>query len=189
MLEDPDFDRLAALKSHKLALQARQYRLSTLIGTIDKTISTLKGERDMLTNDELYEGFPNGQDHRQEAVAHYGAEEVESSEQNLRQRGKAGFNQLKTEQQAINQSLLILMSQDPTSPVVQKQIARHYANLRGFWGESLCASKNMQEAYRGVAQLYVNDPSYTSQNGRANPEYAAFLRKAMVYFADTRLAA
>lgn len=189
ILDDPNFDRLSALESHKLALQARQYRLSTLLNTIDKTISTLKGDHIMLTNEELYEGFPNGHAYRQEAVTHYGAEEVEASEQNLRQRGKAGFEQLKVEQQTINQALLTLMHQDPTCPAVQQQIARHYANICGFWGESLCASKNMQEAYKGLAQLYLDDPRFTSQNGQEAPDYAAFLSKAMVYFADTQLTA
>ena len=187
MLEDPDFDALKALESHKLALQARQYRLSTLLATIDKTISTLNGERVMLTTDELYEGFPKGQAYRQEAVANYGADEVEASENNLRQRGKVGFEQLKADQQDISLHLVSMINQDPTSAAVQQQIARHYQNIRGFWGESVCAGKDMKAAYKGLAQLYVDDPRFTSQNGQENPAYAAFLRKAMIHFADTQL--
>ncbi|GAB4019875.1 MerR family transcriptional regulator [Spirosoma migulaei] len=187
ILENPDFNMITALESHKLALQARQYRLSTLLMTIDKTISTLKGERIMLTNEELYEGFPKGQAYRQEAIEKYGTEEVDASEQNLRQQGKAGFEQLKADQKDIAKTLAGMLTIDPTSPAVQEQIARHYANIRGFWGEELCQSKNMAEAYKGLAKLYMDDPRFTSQNGQANPEYAAFLNKAMVYFADTRL--
>ena len=48
----------------------------------------------MLTTDELYEGFSKGQAYRKEAIVNYGADEVEASENNLRQRGKAGFEQL-----------------------------------------------------------------------------------------------
>lgn len=187
ILEDPEFNMVTALESHKLALQARQFRLSTLLATIDKTISTLKGERVMLTNEELYEGFPKGQAYRQEAITKYGDEEVEASEQNLRQQGKAGFEQLKADQKDISQVLAGLVNQDPTSPVVQQQIARHYANIRGFWGEELCQSKNMAKAYKGLAKLYIDDPRFTSQNGRQNPEYATFLNKAIVYFADTQI--
>jgi DNA-binding transcriptional MerR regulator len=187
ILEDPEFNMITALESHKLALQARQYRLSTLLSTIDKTISTLKGERVMLTNEELYEGFPKGQAYRQEAITKYGTEEVEASEQNLRQRGKAGFEQLKADQKDIAKTLMRMVNQDLTSTAVQQQIARHYANIRGFWGEELCQSKNMAEAYKGLAKLYIDDPRFTSQNGQETPEYAAFLNKAMVYFADTKL--
>ncbi|GAB4051423.1 MerR family transcriptional regulator [Spirosoma litoris] len=187
ILEDPNFNMIKALESHKLALQARQYRLSTLLATIDKTISTLKGERVMLTTEELYEGFPKGPQYRQEAVTNYGAEEVEASEQNLRQQEKAGFEQLKADQKAIAKTLMSLVKQDPASKVVQQQIARHYDNIRGFWGEELCRSKNMKEAYKGLAQLYLDDQRFTSQNDQANPEYAAFLYKAMVYFANTEI--
>ncbi|GAB4034656.1 MerR family transcriptional regulator [Spirosoma gilvum] len=187
ILEDPEFDTLKALESHKLALQARQYRLSKLLVTIDKTISTLKGERVMLTNEELYEGFPKGKEYRQEAIEKYGAKAVEDSEAKLQGMGKAGFEQLKADQQNIAQKLASMVNQDPTSPAVQQQIARHYANIRGFWGEEACQSKDMAKAYKGLAQLYIDDPRFTSQNGKENPEYAAFLHKAMVCFADTQI--
>ncbi|SFC15290.1 MerR family transcriptional regulator [Spirosoma endophyticum] len=187
ILKDPDFNPITALESHKLALQARQYRITTLLATIDKTISTLKGERVMVTNEELYEGFPTGQTYRQEAIEKYSTKEVEASEHNLRQLGKTGFEQLKADQQDIAKTLAGMTQLDPTSNVVQQQIARHYANIRGFWGEAVCRNKNMAEAYIGLAQLYVDDPRYTSQNGQENPEYTVFLQKAMTYFADTQL--
>ncbi len=185
ILNDPDFNLLKALESHKLALKARQERLTTLLVTIDKTMSTLNGERIMLTKEELYEGFPKGEAYRQEAIAKYGADVVEESETKLRKMGKPDFTKLKADQQGIAQTLIKMVNLDPTSDAVQQQIALHYANIRGFWGESVCAGKNMAEAYKGLAQLYVDDPRYTSQNGQGSPEYAAFLRNAMVYFADT----
>ncbi|MBN8823397.1 MULTISPECIES: MerR family transcriptional regulator [unclassified Spirosoma] len=187
ILEDPEFDTLKALESHKLALQARQFRLSKLLLTIDKTISTLKGERVMVTNEELYEGFPKGREYRQEAIEKYGKEAIESSEAKLQQMGKAGFEQLKADQQAIAQILTAMVDHDPASLAVQQQIARHYVNIRGFWGEKVCQSKDMAKAYKGLAQLYLDDPRFTSQNGIDNPDYASFLHKAMVYFADTQI--
>lgn len=189
ILENPDFDIVTALKSHKTALQERRDRLSALLVTIDKTISKLKGESVMLTDNELYEGFPKGKQYRQEAAEKYGTLAVEESENKLRKLGKEGFAQLKAESEAVAKTLFGLMDQDPASEVVQQQIDRHYALIRQFWGESVCESKNMQEAYKGLAQLYVDDLRYTSQNGQENPAYAAFMNKAMVYFADTRLTA
>lgn len=189
LLKDPNFDLLHALESHKKGLQQRQERLTTLLTTIDKTISTVKGERDMLTNEELYAGFSKEQTeaYRAEAVARYGENEVAASETNLRQLGKAGFEQLKTDAQDIATKLLSLVGQDPASPAVQEQIARHYANIRGFWGEAVCAGKDMAAAYKGLAQLYLDDPRYTRFGGEPNPAYAAFLQQAMVHFADTNL--
>ncbi|GAB3997431.1 MerR family transcriptional regulator [Spirosoma daeguense] len=187
IMNDPNFNLLTALESHKQALKARRDRLATLLTTIDKTISSLKGENVMLTNEELYEGFPKGQEYRAEAVEKYGEKIIEDSEAKLRSMGKAGFEQLKADQLDIAQKLASLVNEDPASNVVQQQIARHYVNIRGFWGEEACQSKDMAEAYKGLAQLYVDDPRFTSQNGQPNPAYATFLQQAMVYFADTQL--
>lgn len=143
----------------------------------------------MLTNEELYAGFPQEQaaQYRREAVQHYGAAVVEESEQKLRQLGPEGFEQLKAEQEEINRTLASLVHLEPGSAAVQEQIARHYANIRGFWGKSVCQSQNIGEAYKGLAQLYLDDPRYTSQNGVANPAYATFLSTAMRHFADMQL--
>jgi DNA-binding transcriptional MerR regulator len=187
ILKDPAFDMVRALERHKLALQARQYKLSTLLQTIDKTLSTIKGEEAMLTDEELYEGFPKGRAFRQEAIDTYGASVVEESEAKLRKMGKPNFARLKADQQEIAGTLASMMHLDPVSSAVQEQIARHYANIRSFWGDSVCQSRNMSDAYKGLAQLYVDDGRYTSLRGEENPLYAAFLSKAMIHFANTKL--
>ncbi|WP_461149921.1 MerR family transcriptional regulator [Spirosoma pulveris] len=184
VLDAPDFNVLDALENHKQALKSRQQRLETLLVTIDKTILTLKGDRIMLTNGELYKGFPKGDVYRKEAVEKYGAAVVEESEEKLRRMGNPDFTKLKADQLEIAQTLAAMLHLDPASEAVQQQIARHYTNIRGFWGESVCRSRNMAEAYKGLAQLYIDDPRYTIQNGQSNPEYAAFLNKAMVHFAE-----
>ncbi|MCX6217993.1 MerR family transcriptional regulator [Spirosoma sp.] len=184
VLDGPDFNVLNALESHKQALKSRQKRLETLLVTIDKTILTLKGERVMLTNEELYKGFPKGDVYRKEAIEKYGNQVVEESEEKLRRMGAPDFTKLKADQQEIAQALAAMLHLSPTSEAVQQQIARHYANIRSFWGESVCQSRNMADAYKGLAQLYIDDPRYTIRNGQTNPEYAAFLNKAMVYFAE-----
>ena len=141
ILEEPNFNVLTALESHKLALKARQDRLATLLSTIDKTISTLTGERVMLTNEELYEGFPKGEAYRNEAVAKYGADVVDESETKLRKVGKSDFTKLKADQQEIAQTLAAMMTLDPTSEAVQHQIARHYANIGDFGASRFVPAK------------------------------------------------
>ncbi|MFC5411708.1 MerR family transcriptional regulator [Larkinella bovis] len=187
VLEDPEFDLVTALQSHKTALCERRDRLTTLLGTIDKTLSKLKGEQIMLTDEELYAGFPKEQAeaYRQEAVAQYGEKVVKESENKLRHLSKAEFEQLKSEGEAIYRTLGELMHKDPADPAVQQQIARHFAHIRKMWGPSV-GNGNPLAAYRGLAQLYVDDPRYTSQNGEPNPAYAHFLNQAMVYFVDSQ---
>lgn len=187
ILNDPHFDLIQALESHKLALHRRQERIQALLATLDKTIHHLKTEQ-MLSHEELYEGFPKetAESYRKEAMTKYGTAEVEKSENHLRSLGKEGFQKLKAEMEDIAAKLNALRQEDPQSAVVQQQIARHYHNIRGFWGTS--NSPDLQaEAYAGLGDLYVADERFTMVDGKANPEYAQFLQKAMRYFAETQL--
>ncbi|QHV93770.1 MerR family transcriptional regulator [Spirosoma endbachense] len=188
MVKDPNFDQLLALQNHRHALETRRNRLTMLLETIDKTMSKLKGENAMLTDEELYAGFPKdeAEAYRNEAVEKYGSQVVEESEVTLRHLGKTDFDQLKAEQEEIAQSLAAMVNLDPASVNVQEQVARHYANILAFWGKSV-GGGNPLEAYKGLAQLYVDDPRFTSRNGQENPEFASFLSKAMTYFVNTRL--
>lgn len=187
ILNDPRFDLIQALESHKVALHQRQERIQTLLATVDKTIHSLKTEQ-MLSHEELYQGLPKetAETYRKEARTKYGAAEVEQSENHLRNLGKEGFQKLKAEMEDIATKLVALMREDPQGAVVQQQIARHYHNIRGFWGTS--GSADLQaEAYAGLGDLYVADERFTMVDGKANPAYAQFLQKAMRYFADTQL--
>lgn len=192
LLENPEFNLVAALQSHKQALLTRRDRLTTLLGTIDHTISTLNGERTMLTDNELYRGFPKekAEAYRREAAEKWGAETVEAAEARLRRMDKAAFERLGAEAQEIGRTLASLTHLDPTDDTVQQQVARHYANIRQFWGDSVGRDGKIAEAYKGLGQLYVNDLRYTaSYTGEENPAFAAFLCQAMAHFADTRLKA
>ena len=59
ILSQRKFEKLAALKSHRQVLEKNVARTRTLIETIDKTISHLKGTKKM-KNEELFMGFSIG---------------------------------------------------------------------------------------------------------------------------------
>lgn len=181
ILDDPDFDQRTALETHKQAIMARRDRLTALLTTLDKTISTLNNKSAMMTDEELYAGFPKGREYRHEAANKYGEETVSRSEAHLKQMGKAHFEQLKAEQQDIAQTLAGMVAMDPASASVQQQMARHYANIVALWGNAVPESKRL-EVYKGLGQLYVDDPRYTTTDGVENPTYAEFLRQAMTQF-------
>ncbi|HEX8657071.1 MAG TPA: MerR family transcriptional regulator, partial [Hymenobacter sp.] len=183
LLSDPEFDLLAALHGQHRALRARQERLGALLLTLNNTIAHLTGKRTMLTNEELYAGFPKetAATYRREAAAKYGAELVAASEQHLRARGAEGFAALQAELGAVTATLrgLQQQGQEPASPAVQAQTERHFAVIKAFWGPAVEVS-NQLEAYQGLAQLYLDDPRYTGRaDGQPEPEFAAFLAKAM----------
>ncbi|MEI3307060.1 MAG: hypothetical protein V8R40_14210 [Dysosmobacter sp.] len=52
-LDDPSFDRLAALQSHLAALEAEQARLEKLIQSVKDTIDAKKGRKVCATSKNL----------------------------------------------------------------------------------------------------------------------------------------
>src|SRR5438045_192528 len=56
ILGQPDFEKLAALQSHRTVLQKEIARTRALIGTIEKTILHLKGKKKMKSK-EMFAGF------------------------------------------------------------------------------------------------------------------------------------
>jgi DNA-binding transcriptional MerR regulator len=187
ILNDPDFDLVQALTGHKAALLARRNRLNTLLKTIDKTIINLK-TKNMNNPEELYEGLPKEQATawREEAIDKWGEDTVLRSENALREMDKLDIDRLKSEQKDIGHQLQLLRNHPPESDEVQEQIARHYANIRSFWGVS-DPTDLRAETYKGLAELYVADERYTTANGQPDPEFAAFMRRGMLYFAEHKL--
>jgi DNA-binding transcriptional MerR regulator len=187
ILDAPDFDLVQALKKHKTALKARRNQIATMLTTIDKTINHLK-HKDMVNYEELYGGFSKEEAAaiRKQAVEKW-PKEVERSEKALAKMGKEGFKALKREQEDITAALISLMHEKPESPTVQFEIARHYQNIRRFWGTENDADPQAK-AYSGLGELYITDNSYTRVNGEPNAAFALFMSKAMKHFAETHLA-
>ena len=79
-----------------------------------------------------------------------------------------------------------LQNEAPHSEVVQQAVAEHYQLIRKFWGTSNFDDPQA-EAYAGLGALYVNDERFTQIDGQAQPEFAAFLSKAMTYYAEHSL--
>src|SRR6185503_16555024 len=137
ILDGPDFELITALEGHRTALAAKRKRLDTLMETIKKTVNHFKNKT-MQNYEELYEGLPREQAAawRNEAIEKWGEEAVVRSEKALLEMPKLNIEALKADQKAIRQALQSLVNENPESDVVQEQIARHYANIRSFWGVS-----------------------------------------------------
>ncbi len=188
LLDDPDFDQVDALKSHRAALKIRNERIATLLATIDRTINHLKKGKKMSRPEKLYEGLPKemGTVYRKEAMKVYGKDTVENAEDKLLKLGDAGFKKLKENLVQIQKELFGLRKEAPENEKVQQLIARHYGVIRTFWGTSHLEDKQA-DAYEGLGHLYVNDERYTMIDGESHPEYALFLQQAMSHYAGTKL--
>lgn len=188
LLDNPDFNLIDALESHRSALKNRSNRIATLLATIESTINHLKKGKKMSKPEKLYEGLPKevGTTYRKEAMETYGKDVVEHSENELLKLDKGDFEKLREDLDQILKELFARRDNAPENEDVQQLVARHYRIIRAFWGTSNAADKQA-EAYKGLGQLYMNDPRYTAIGDEFHPEYAAFLQQAMHYFADKEL--
>lgn len=188
ILDDPAFDLLDALESHKVSLRAKQRKIDQLLHTLDHTINQIKKGDVMKNPEELYEGLnpETAKKYREEAMEKYGKAEVEKSEKHLMQMGKADYGKLQAEAKENTATLFAMMDKAPESPEVQVEIARHYRIIRQFWGTAGSAD-SQAKAYAGLGQLYVDDERFTMVDGEPQPEFAAFLKKAMAHYAKVHL--
>ncbi|HTR30910.1 MAG TPA: MerR family transcriptional regulator [Puia sp.] len=187
ILDDPGFDLVEALEGHRIALTARRDRLETLLKTIEATIDHLKNKT-MSNFEKLYEGMPREEAAalRQEAIDNWGENAIRKSEVALMGMGKDRLERLKADQKDIMRRLRSLRQADPYDEPVQTQIGRHYEMIRAFWG--LSGDEPVKaKAYKGLGDLYVSDDRYLAEDGKPDPEFAAFMRSAMGFFADSRL--
>ncbi|WP_127124465.1 MerR family transcriptional regulator [Pseudoflavitalea rhizosphaerae] len=184
ILDDPAFDLVAALQQHRAMLEERRDRAGLLLETVNKTIQKLTGGPDMITNEELYAGFPKetAEAWRSEAMERWGKDTVEQSEQALRKMSKEDIEKLREEGSNITAGLLSLMQSDVSEPEVQKLIHRHYLHILQWWGRK--TDEDSLDAYRGLSNLYLMDERYTCVDGKPNLAFTAFITKAMLFYVD-----
>ena len=187
ILDEPGFDLVEALKSHKQELRMRQQRIRVLLQTVDNTLRTLQNKT-MLNLDELYDGLSPEQSaaYRKEAVAAYGSEVVEKAEQHLKKLSKSALQLLVAKQKDLARQLAVLKTEDPTSAQVQQLVQAHYENTRQLWGTADAADKQA-EAYTGLGQLYLADERFTQVDGKSDPEFQEFISIAMAHYAEQHL--
>jgi DNA-binding transcriptional MerR regulator len=174
ILDDPGFDQVRVLESHRRMLSEQVGRLQRLLTTVDKTIARLTEGQMGLTDEELYEGFSSEQAerYRREARELYGEEVVEASEQRAKGMTKAEWNAVKDEGEAVTRGLAALADRDPSDPEVQALIARHYTWVATFWTPDAAS-------YAGLGQLYTDNPEFRANYDRYRPGLADFMRAAM----------
>jgi len=182
ILDQPGFDSLEALHSHKRTLQAQVSCLETLLETIEKTINQFSETNMTLTDAELYEGFSKeeAECYQQEARQLYGSEQVEASEQRVRRLSKAQWQALKDEGEALNRQLADLMDRDPGDQQVQEAVARHHAMLENFYPVTA-------EIYRGLGQMYVEHREFRAYYDKYRPGLADFLQAAIEVYCQHSL--
>lgn len=184
ILDDPDFDALAALRNHREALGARIERYRDLIRTIDRTIASLEKDEAM-EDHEYYAGVSPETRARweREAVEFWGEDAVRTAQARARSFSKEQVAAIRAEMEAIRDAFqrLFAAGAAPGSEAVQAVTARHHAWVSHSWTPDAAA-------FKGLGRLYVENPEFrgTYEDG-ALPGTAEFMAEAMAIYADRSL--
>ena len=158
-LDDPSFDRLAALRSHLSALEQERERLDGLIRSVKKTILTQE-RKAVMDDQEKFEALK-----RRAVVWHeetYGREARE----------KYGDTMVDAAQHAV---LDLTPEQYREWSALGEEIRRRWLTLTG--------NAYDPDKHRGLAQLYVQDGRFTAYYDREVPGCARFLCGAVCRWA------
>ncbi|MBX7067423.1 MAG: MerR family transcriptional regulator [Parachlamydiales bacterium] len=184
-----DFDQLAALHSHRNALNKEWEKIGVLLKTIDRTIKHINGKKKM-KDKEMFDGFNIALVKAKEGTSYSAAEKLvvqsvknpTKNAEDVEKRGKAYYDQITKTAHALFKELVrcIEMGLDPTADAVQKVIQKHHA----FVEQTNSATK---EVYKALAQLYAEHPEFRKQLDPFHPNLAIFMADGMKVFADRKL--
>lgn len=178
ILDAPDFNILTALQNHKARLEAEAKRLPALIRTLDRTIETLNGEKQM-SIERLYEAFPP------EKQAGYEAELVTSGSEMAAQVAKSkAHNAGKTTKNMeanltdlheIEANIIANMHAGLRPNAIENAplVVRHRAWVSTMWGRPC-----LPESHVGLAQMYEAHPDF-------NQRYEALAEGFTAYICDS----
>lgn len=180
ILDSPGFDRKEALRAHRRLLVEQQKRLGELVELVGRTIDTL--ERGTTMDDRArFAGFDDAKlaEYREEARQRWGESDAfKESERRAATYAKADWKAIKAEGEEVALGIAARMDHDPAAPEVQEWIARHHRQIDGRFYR--CSA----EIYRGLGDLYVDDPRFTAFYDCVKPGLARFMRAAMHAYAD-----
>ena len=183
-LDDPAFDRLAALRSHLTQLQAQQARLETLIRSVEQTIAS-EERRSTMNDAEKFAALKqqavaeNEAAYGSEARQKYGDAAVDAANAGLLGLGRPEYDAW-TALDAELRARLEAAVQAGLSP--QGEEGRSICGMHRRWLATTTPGLT-PAMHRGIAELYVADQRFTAYYDRAVPGCARFLRDAVAHWA------
>lgn len=181
ILEDPDFDREAALQSHLAQLECHRAQLDTLILTVQKTIQSQRGDF-IMSDQEKFEGLKreataeNERKYGAELRKQYGDKTIEASNQKFGNLTPEQYEAMQALDAEIRKKLerAVKAGEDPAGPEGTALAELHRQWLSYTW------PSYTKEAHRGLAKMYVDDARFTAYYDKNVPGCAQFLRNAIV---------
>lgn len=183
-LDDPSFDRLAALKHHLATLVSKQEHLEQLIQSVKDTIRA-EERKEFMQDEKKFEAFKkqtiahNEEVYGQEIRRKYGDKEVDEANAAVMNLTQEQYREWTTLGQEI-QGWLEAAVQAGLSP--EDQEGKEITALHRRW-LTITGKQYDPARHRGIAELYVMDERFTAYYDKQVPGCARFLRDAVIYWA------
>ena len=177
ILDDPNFDLISALQSHRQTMQDKMKRLETLIQTVDTTIMHLIGEVEM-SKKNIFEGFSDEKQKQfeQEAVENWGDTAAESIKlwNSYSDERKA---EIMEEGNVIYREITANMDKGADSPEIRALLVRWHQHMRYFYEPSI-------ETLGGLGDMYYDHPDFNATFTKLHPDLPGFLKEAIAIYVD-----
>ena len=176
VLDDPAFSRGDALRRHREVLVGKRARLDAMLAALDRALIKEEGPMKPEEVKSLFEGF-DPEEYAEEAKQKWGETDAyKESARRTKQYGKAEWDAIRREGDAINVRLVELMREGagPDDARVREAALAHREHISKWFYP--CS----REIHRGLAAMYLADPRFTANLDRIAPGFARFLHDAIV---------
>lgn len=181
ILDDPDFDALDALRSHREVLAGQMAKLAGLLTTIDATIADLTGEKPMTDKRKLFRNLTDDEqaDFTREARLQYDPDLVNESVQRWNDYSQAQKDAIIAENNQVYRDIADAIDAGiaPDSEEAQALFQRWHAGIRHFYEPTL-------DVLRGLADLYTNDPRFMANFAEFHAGLADYLKAGIEQYVD-----
>jgi len=179
-LDDPTFDRLAALRSHLTALESERGRLDGLIRSVQDTIRA-EERNEMMSDEKKFEAFKrqaveeNEKRYGKEVREKYGDKEMDAANAAAMKITREEYR----EWTAIGEEIQNRLEGAVKAGLApDREEGKKITDLHRRW-LTLSGSGYDPARHRGIAELYVLDERFTAYYDKNMPGCARFLRDAV----------
>jgi DNA-binding transcriptional MerR regulator len=178
IIEQPDFNLLDALESHKVTLQQKKQRIKLLLSTIEKTIRHIEGKISMNKKD-IFAGFSAEEQkvYADEARQRWDPVLVDQSQRRWSSYSGEKKKEIMAEANEIYATIFANSDKGHNSHKIQDLIGQWHQHLRYFYEPSI-------PMLRGLGQLYCDDPRFRVKFEKFNPQFPEFLRDSIAFYCD-----
>ncbi|GAA2394386.1 TipAS antibiotic-recognition domain-containing protein [Streptomyces glaucosporus] len=180
---DGQRDETAALRTHLELLEQERERLGRQIESVRTTLAKLEGGEPLMP-DEVLDGFDHTR-HKDEVIERWGRDAYEKGDRwwrSLSEDDRKEFMRRQTDI-AADFARAHRAGLAPDADEVRAITRRHYEWVAVGWQ----GRRPTAESFAGLGRMYTDDPRFAATYDRHGEGTAAFVRDAMIAYAEREL--